>query len=79
MSKSITEEQFVRALRISVACAKKKWQHSTDMAIAKIIGSSENKEEMIMKIEQIVYETKEEEKALKKMQKQFAAILKQEK
>ena len=79
MDKSITEEQFVRALKILTTCAKKKWQHSTDKVIAKLIGSSENKEETIMKIEQIVYETREEEKALKKMQKQFATILKQEK
>ena len=79
MNKSITEEQFVKALNISTKCTKKKWQHSTDMMIAKIIGLSENKEEVINQIEKIVNETEEEEKALNQLKKRFNIILKKEK
>ena len=79
MNKLITEEQFEKALNISTKCARKKWQHSTDMIIAKVIGLSENKEETITQIEKIVDETEVEEKALSQIKEQFTIILKQEK
>ena len=54
MGESMTEEQFVRALRISTTCATKGWNHSTDMKIASIIASSRDKEDTISRIESIV-------------------------
>lgn len=50
----MTEEQFVRALRISTICATNGWKHSTDMKIASIIASSRDKEDTISKIESII-------------------------
>ena len=64
MKKSLTDAQFKRALNLSIACTKKKWQFSTEKKIANIIGQSQNKEETIQEIEKIV-QTDDEKKVLK--------------
>ncbi len=50
MTTSITEEQFIKAFKLSTTSAKKKWQFTTDRAIAQKVGKAENKDEMIAKI-----------------------------
>ena len=57
----LTDEQFVRGLKISKVCTKKGWKHSTEMQIASIIANAENKENVISKIEDIIDKFTEKE------------------
>lgn len=61
IKKSLADEVFERALRISTLCRKKKWKLYTQRKIAEKVANSQNKEEMIEKIEKLVKVTTEED------------------
>ena len=67
MSKLETAEQFEKGLSLSTQCAKRKWQHSTDMTIASIVAKSNNKDKTITMLTKIVNETETEQEALEKI------------
>ena len=54
MNISITEEQFTKAFKLLTESSKKKWQVSTDRAIAKKVGASINKDKTIAQIEELL-------------------------
>ena len=49
--KILTDDQFGRALNLSMICTKRKWQFSTEKKIANTIARAQNKEETIQKKE----------------------------
>ena len=51
---SITDEQFARALNLSINCSKKGWQFNTELMIARTIAKAKDKELIITKIENII-------------------------
>ena len=50
----LTDEEFVKALKLSSICTKKHWQFEIDKKIANLIRTAEDKSKMIDKIQRII-------------------------
>ena len=58
---TLTDDQFVRGLKISKLCTKKGWKHSTEMLVASIIANANNKEMIISMIEDVISKYSEDD------------------
>ena len=61
MSSELSDVQFKNVLELSIECARRHWNHSTDLKIADIIASSKNKDNVIEMIARAISESSTEQ------------------